>query len=242
MLKTNFILVLILSLLSACAGGAMSAPTKVFELAPPATVDLPTAAPPSQATPTSTSVMEHLHTPTPSPTATQIPKKVRGMVSGVLDAERVVMVLEGDFLKQTYVIRLLGVEMPPTEAWRVAAADTLDNWLTGKIVRIEQDKTMMNRQDELPRYLYLSDELINLKLVEQGLARAAFQSPDVKLKAKFQTAEKSAKTAEIGLWGPDPTPTPTLSLTPVSSATVVITATPAITLTQTPAITAAQGN
>ena len=238
-----FIFILILSVLSACAGnspaaGPASTPTIKFELESVATVTLPTAAPPSQATPTSTSVMEHLHTPTPVPTATQIPRQVRGLVSGVLDAETIVMVLEGDSLKKTYVIRLLGVEMPPTEAWRIVTAETLDKWLTSKIARIEQDKTMKNTQDELPRYLYLGDELINLKLIELGLARANFKTPDTKLKAKFESAEEGAKNAKVGLWGPDPTPTPTISLTPGLTATLTLSATPSITLTQTPTVTA----
>ncbi len=231
-----FIFILILSVLSACAGnspaaGPVQAPPIKFELDPAVTAALPTAAPSPQATPTSTSVMEHLHTPTPVPTATKIPRQVRGLVSGVLDTERIVMVLAGDSLKKTYVIRLLGVEMPPTEAWRIVTAETLDKWLTGKIARIAQDTTMMNKQDELPRYLYLGDELINLKLIELGLARANFKMPDTKLKAKFEAAEESAKSAKIGLWGPDPTPTPTISLTPVLSAT------PSITFTQTPVVT-----
>ncbi len=243
MFKRGFIFILILSVLSACTGaspaaGPASTPTIKFELAPAATVTLPTAAPPPQATPTSTSVMEHLHTPTPVPTATKIPRQVRGLVSGVLDAERIVMVLAGDSLQKTYVIRLLGVEMPPTEAWRIVTAETLDKWLTGKIARIAQDTTMMNEQDELPRYLYLSDELINLKLIELGLARANFKSPDTKLKAKFESAEETAKSAEIGLWGPDPTPTPTISLTPGLTATITLSATQSVTVTQTPVVTA----
>ena len=241
-----FIFSLILGLLGACAGNSpiarpASTSTIKFELEPVVTAALPTAVPLPQVTPTSTSVMEHLHTPTPVPTATKIPRQVRGLVSGALDAERIVMVLAGDSLQKTYVIRLLGIEMPPTEAWRVVTTETLNKWLGSKIVRIEQDKTMINKQSELPRYLYLDDELINLKLVELGLARVNFKSPDTKLKAKFKAAEKSAKSAKIGLWGPDPTATPTISLTPVLSATTPLSATPSITLTQTPLVTATRG-
>ena len=140
-------------------------------------------------------------------------------------------------MKQTYIVRLLGVDAPPSEAWSIVAVETLDEWLTNKIVRIEQDKTVINKQDELPRYLYLDNELINLKLIESGLARSHFEAPDTKLKAKFTAAVQTAQADEVGLWGPDPTATPVPSLAPTLTATMTITATLTPTVTSTGPIT-----
>ena len=64
------------------------------------------------------------------------------------------------------------------EPWGKVAFDTLDNWLLGKIVRIVQDTTVQNSDDELPRYLYLSDSLINLRMIELGLGRSHHRSTE----------------------------------------------------------------
>ncbi|MFQ5575881.1 MAG: thermonuclease family protein [Anaerolineae bacterium] len=234
-------LVLTVFLLAGCAGSAPGpAATPNFRPVEGATVALPTAAPPTKVAPTNTLVMARAWTPTPIPTATPLPGESLGLVIGVLTPQTVEIALPGDRLHQTYVVRLLGVDAPPNtpvEPWGVVAFDTLNRWLTGRVVRVVQDVSVTDDAGQLPRYLYLQESLVNLKLVELGLARARFTPPDVTLNAEFAAAEATARAAGIGLWGPDPTATPsrtpTPNLTATARATPFITPTPTITLTPT---------
>jgi hypothetical protein len=98
----------------------------------------------------------------------------------------------------------------------------------------------------LPRYLYLDNELINLRMVELGLAEPSFQSPDTELEAEFNRAAQDAEADGLGLWGANPTATPLSTATPEISDTTVetvtvtlpaLTATTTITATGTPIIT-----
>lgn len=210
-------------------------------------VTLPTAIAPTEIRPTNTLVMAEAWTPTPIPSATPLPDETLGLVVDVHSAETVEVVLEGDLLQKTYIVRLIGVDAPdntPVEPWGQVAHLTLNSWLRGKIVRLVQDTTEINDANELPRYLYLGESFINLKLIELGLARADTTAPDLTMSTQLKIAADAAQAANIGLWGPPPTATPTqtptpnltLTLTPQLTGTAVITSTSVFTVT--PAITA----
>ncbi len=179
--------------------------------------------------------MAHPWTPTPVPTATPLPAETLGFVIAILDTERVFIVLEGDSFEQGYIVRLLGVEGPsidPAEPWGAVALEQLETWLSGAVVRLIQDTTVMEEIDDervLPRYLYLKDELINLRLIVLGLARANLQEPDTRFETEFQAAAQQARNNQLGLWGPAPTPTPIDSPTATITVSETITSSTPIT-------------
>lgn len=197
---------------------------------------LPTAAPPTAVKPTNTLVMANPWTPTPVPSATPLPAQTLALVVKVISAGAVEVVLEGDLLQKTYIVRLIGVDAPadpPADPWGVVAVEKLNGLLANKVVRLVQDTTAINPAGELPRYLYLGDTLINRELLETGLAKSAFSAPDVALKEELEAAAQESQGKTAGVWGPDPTVTPTFTATPNISATVALTGTPALTVTAT---------
>ena len=229
-LKKNFLIVPVLLLLAACRSAPPS-PTPVRLFQGP-TVVLPTLPPTSMPTPTSTLVMANPWTPTPVPTSTPLPEELLGLVTQVVDAKTVAVVLAGDSPGKVYRVRLLGVEPPantPAEPWGQVAYEQLQAWLSGQVVRLVQDQTVIDEEGLLPRYVYLDDALINLRLVEQGLARVRFQAPDTTLESEFQAAAQAAQAGQRGLWGGSPTATPTV--TPTLTPTLAITATSTLTTT-----------
>ena len=234
----------ILLILSLAACNSQPPPTP-FRLQSGPTAVLPTLAPTALPSATSTRVMDHLWTPTPVPSATPLPDEVLGLVVDVIDAENVVVVLQGDHFEQAYMVRLLGVNAPPANAqnpWGIVAVEKMQAWLSGEVVRLVTDKTTLTEGRVLPRYLYLDNALLNLRLIDQGLARAEFQDPDILFEQDFVTAADRARSAQRGLWGPDPTPTPAVSpsptLTTTVAATVSLPLTPTITsIVATPTIT-----
>lgn len=206
-----------------------------FAVGTPAT--LPTAAPPTAVKPTNTLVMANPWTPTPVPSATPLPAETLALVIKVISAGAVEVVLEEDLLQKTYIVRLIGVNAPadpPTDLWGMVAVDKLNSLLTNKVVRLVQDTTAINPAGELPRYLYLGKTLINREVLETGLAKSGFSAPDVAMKDELEAAAQQAQEKTMGVWGPDPTVTPTLTATPNLSATVTITTTPALTVTVKP--------
>ncbi len=217
-----------------------------FQLYQGPTAVLPTPVPSTAIPPTNTRVMADPWTPTPIPTSTPLPSETLGLVVSVLSPETVKVVLKGDVLNKTYVVRLLGVDAPPntpTDPWGIVAFNTVNRWLSGRVVRLVQDTTVINSNNELPRYLYLEGSLVNLKLIEKGLAAPQFSAPDQRLQSEFETAAQIARDAGTGIWGPDPTATPTRTPTTngtatVSTPTATIVITPTPVLTGTPGITA----
>ena len=229
--------ILLLLCLSGCGIRPVATP---FQLKSGPTAVLPTLAPTALPSATSTRVMDNLWTPTPVPSATALPDDVLGLVVNVVDAENVTVVLQGDHFEQAYVVRLLGVNVPPADAqnpWGIVAVEKMRAWLGGEVVRLVTDKTLLAQGRVLPRYLYLDNEFINLRLIEEGLARPEFQDPDILFEGDFSAAADRARSAQVGLWGPDPTPTPAVSPSPTLTTTIPATAGLPLTATLTPTIT-----
>jgi endonuclease YncB( thermonuclease family) len=242
MIKNFLLLVCSALLLSGCRS-ILGRPTPTpFRLFQGPTVVLPTPQPTNLPTTTSTLVMSNPWTPTPAPTITPLPREALGLIAGIVDAETVLVVLQGDAMNQVYPVRLLGVDaLPdtPAEPWGIVAVEQLNDWLSGKVVRLVQDTTVVDDEGMLPRYLYLDEDMINLRLIESGLARPSFQSPDTEFESEFEQAARSAESSQRGLWGPPPTATPTRTPTPEGSEPPSATPTPTLAITTTPETTAA---
>lgn len=228
--------------LSGCAKLSPAPTPTAFQLSQGPTAILPTAPHPTEIKPTNTLVMDTPWTPTIVPTATPLPGDVLALVAKVPSAEEVEVVLQGDDLNHIYTVRLIGVDAPRNNnatPWGIVAFNTVDKLLNGQVVRLLQDSTLQNEDGILPRYVYLGDTLVNRQLIEMGLADVAFFAPNTRLKSDFSAVAATASAKGIGIWGADPTATPTrtptpnltLTATPTLSATPVITVTPTLTAT-----------
>lgn len=197
------------------------------------TVALPTGAPKAEPTATSTRVVPAtVFTPGPTPTITPIPDTVRALVVSIIDGDSIEVVMDGDPQVRTYKVRYLGIEAPPKSPsvpWGAVAFETNLRLTNGKVVRLERDQSEADSEGRLLRHVFLGDQLLSVLLAEQGLARAKITEPDTRFENEILEAEARAKTAELGVWGPPPTPTPKPTL--VQKATLTSTVT--LTLTTT---------
>ncbi|MFN8455409.1 MAG: thermonuclease family protein [Anaerolineae bacterium] len=228
------LLLVLLSSLTGCA--QITSDSRPGAIPRTATVVLPTGAPKANPTPTSTRVVPAtVFTPGPTPTITPIPDTVRALVVSIIDGDTIEVVMDGDPQARTYKVRYLGVEAPPNSPsvpWGAVAFETNLRLTNGKIVRLERDQSEADSEGRLLRHVFLGDELLSVRLAEQGLARAKVVEPDTQFKNEILEAETRAKAAELGVWGPPPTPTPKVTLTqsPALTITVVLTITPRATI------------
>lgn len=247
-MNQRLVLMLLIGLLVACgpvAPGQTGRRPSGPVLAPGPTAPRGVAAAPAEPTPTNTLVLPEPWTPAPTSSPTPLPDEVLGLVSAVLEGDTIAVVLTGDRLNRTYTVRLLGIDAPvdsPSQPWGIVARERITQWLTGRVVRLERDQTDLDAEGALPRYVFLDNEFINLTMVEQGLARADVNAPDTRFAEQLAAAEDAARAARRGLWGPDPTATPTRTPTPLASeaavtSTATLTATAALTVTPTAVVT-----
>ena len=74
----------------------------------------------------------------------------------------------------------------------------LEKLILNKKVRLEKDKTDVDKYERCLRYIFLNKENINLQMVKNGLAVARFYKPDIKYKDEITQAEKNAIDNKIG--------------------------------------------
>ena len=221
------------------------------------TLMLPTQVPTLEPSPVNTRVMPlETFTVVPTspltPTMTPIPDEVRALVVEVFDGETIAVVMDGDPPSRVYQVRYLGIETPPNapdSPWGTVAYETNRKLTNLKAVRLVRDQTDVDNEGHLWRYVYIGDELLNVILVEQGLARANVIEPDTRFRAEIEEAETRAKEGQLGLWGSPPTPTVSrrqaagsgseATAEPATVAPAVTspatTTTPVLTVTTTPA-------
>lgn len=123
---------------------------------------------------------------------------------------RVRRVIDGDTLEVSgsQRVRLIGVDAPEYRPWDGVvepygkrAGDYLREHLSGKRVRLVRDSSDRDRYGRLLRYVYTDDgELVNARLVREGLARAKSYAPDTALQNELWQAQRQAREARKGLW------------------------------------------
>ena len=113
----------------------------------------------------------------------------------------VTKVIDGDtvIVEGGYHIRLLGIDAdergyPCYEA----AKEGLEKLVLNKKVRLEKDKTDVDKYQRCLRYIFVGDKNVDMELVKQGLAVARFYKPDIKYQKEIQRAEKEAIEDKIG--------------------------------------------
>lgn len=202
------------------------------------TPTLPPTWTPRPPTPTNTRVVPipPTFTPGPSPTPTRLPIRNKGLVVGIQDSRTIEVVIEGQPLSRVFVVRLLGIEPPLlSDPWAEVAVEWLTQELGRQVVVLESDELERDDQGNLLRYVWKEGMMVNVRMVQMGLATASEEARDLSYSADLRDAEANARKAERGLWGPPPTPTPIMTPTVTLTTTQILTAT--LIGTQTPTAT-----
>jgi micrococcal nuclease len=132
----------------------------------------------------------------------------------------VVRVVDGDTIRveldgTEYALRYIGMDTPetvnpnqPVEWMGKEASDANKRLVTGRAVVLERDVSETDRYGRLLRYVWLHDSngwlLVNGELVRLGFAQVYTYPPDVKYNELFLSLERSAREADLGLWGQPP--------------------------------------
>lgn len=127
---------------------------------------------------------------------------------------KVLKVIDGDTLEiyqnqKIEKIRMIGINTPESvdprkelECFGIEASEKLKETLQGKIIRTIPDNSQDDRDKfgRLLRYVYLENENINKKMIEEGFAfEYTFKKP-YKYQKEFREKENLAKSKNIGLW------------------------------------------
>jgi endonuclease YncB( thermonuclease family) len=217
------------------SAAAQSAPTAYIPATLPATW---TSAPP---TPTNTRVIPipATFTPGPSPTPTLLPERTKALVVGIQDSRTLEVLIEGQPVSRIFTVRLLGIESPLlSDPWSKVAFDWLARETGRQVVVLERDQVEYDAQGNLLRYVWQQGRMINVTMVQLGLATATDNVAALRFGTDLLEAQADARQARRGLWGPAPTPTPTqvsrsATLTTTQTLTTTPQATPIFTTTLT---------
>jgi micrococcal nuclease len=186
--------------------------------------------------------------PTPTPWATVKPPLAP---SGATETAKVVRIVDGDTIVvslggKNVKVRYIGMDTPedvdpnsPVEPMSREAAAANQNLVAGKTVVLEKDVSETDQYGRLLRYVWLHDgaawTLVNLELVRLGLAFAISYPPDVRYDDLLASAEGTAQSSFVGLWGPAVTAAPAVTPKPTPKATPKPTPKPTPRPTKVPA-------
>ena len=123
---------------------------------------------------------------------------------------RVERVADGDTLVLAggQRVRLIGVNSPevgfkerPPERWAAQARAFTRSQVEGRAVTLEFDRERRDQYDRLLAYVYRDGWFLNEELLRAGMAKTLLRFPySPAMKRRFQTAERSAREAGVGIW------------------------------------------
>ena len=156
--------------------------------------------------------------PTPSPASTAPQPTPLSLLSptGATTTGRVTKVIDGDTIivsigGKPYHVRYIGMDTPedvkpntPVQFMSKEAAAANAALVAGRTVTLERDVSETDRYGRLLRDVWVDRGghlvLVGLELVRTGFAHVTTYPPDVKYVDELLAAERSARSAEIGLW------------------------------------------
>ncbi|HGH5471486.1 TPA: thermonuclease family protein [Staphylococcus pseudintermedius] len=131
---------------------------------------------------------------------------VRGesyLVKRVIDGDAIIIDKDG----QDERVRLIGVDTPetvkpntPVQPYGKAASNFTKKHLTNQRVRLEYDREPKDKYGRTLAYVWLGDEMFNVKLAKEGLARAKFYPPNDKYRILIEQAQKEAQKKQLNIW------------------------------------------
>ena len=150
------------------------------------------------------------------------PPRIPAQVPRVIDGDTIEVAING----QSHRVRYIGIDCPETvhpdrgiEWMGPEAVQANKGLVQGSVVCLEKDISGSDKYGRLLRYVWVGDLLVNAELVRLGCCLPSTYQPDVKHQDDLLKAQKEAREAGRGLWGPAPTATmaaPTLAPTPSS--------------------------
>ena len=155
----------------------------------------------------------------PTPVAAANPSPVSGFAPvGETETARVVRVVDGDTIVidrggGNERVRYIGIDTPesvkpntPDEFMAREASAANGALVEGREVVLERDVSDTDHYDRLLRYVWMREGdgwvFVNLELVRRGFAQVATYPPDVRWTDTFLVAQREAREAGLGLWGP----------------------------------------
>jgi endonuclease YncB( thermonuclease family) len=112
-------------------------------------------------------------------------------------------VLDGDTLElnTSEKVRLIGINAPEKgEPFYKEARGRMEQLVLEKKVYMEKDEEDRDRYGRLLRYVYIGDEMVNLMMVEEGMATVYILDPNDAYEKLFMDVEENAMDSRIGMW------------------------------------------
>ncbi|UCG95455.1 MAG: thermonuclease family protein [archaeon] len=112
-------------------------------------------------------------------------------------------VTDGDTLElnTSEKVRLIGINSPERgEPLYRESRERMENLVLGKKVYMQKDEEERDRYGRLLRYVYIGDEMVNLIMLEEGLATVYILEPNDAYEKIFRNAEESAMNSRLGIW------------------------------------------
>ncbi len=115
----------------------------------------------------------------------------------VIDGATIVVEVDGEIA----TVRYIGVVVPQIgDAMAGPAISANRQWVSGKDVVLERDKTDTDESGNLLRYVYVDGGMVNAALIRAGLAKAAGRDTNDRYYQQFIQIEAQAKADRLGIW------------------------------------------
>lgn len=125
-------------------------------------------------------------------------------VKRVIDGDTIIVGKSG---QEDERVRLIGVDTPetvkpntPVQPYGKEASDFTKKHLTNQQVTLEYDKEKTDRYGRTLAFVWLDDEMFNVVLAKEGLARAKFYAPNDKYRSLIEQAQKEAQDKQLNIW------------------------------------------
>ena len=116
---------------------------------------------------------------------------------------RVKQVYDGDtlLLEDGRKVRYLGINSPESlEPFFLKAKRLNESLVLKKKIRLEFDQERMDAYNRLLAYVYMGDQMVNARMIREGLAHVFFIGPNRKYQSLLLQAQAEAKQHKVGFW------------------------------------------
>ncbi len=132
-------------------------------------------------------------------------------VTKVVDGDTIWVQITG----KDYKVRMIGMNSPEytkeIEPYGKEATEFTTNMLLNKTIYLQKDVSETDDYDRLLRYVWIdkvdnitpdtvSKSLFNYIIVEEGLAKSKYYSPDISLQEYLDNAQNNAQSNKKGIW------------------------------------------